>query len=52
MNNAVLVADSKSETLSRTVANLKSGQAYFWRVIAQDGKGGVVESEIMRLEVK
>ena len=40
------------QLLTRTVFNLKSGTAYFWKVIAEDGKGGTVESETLRLEVK
>ena len=38
--------------LSREVAGLQPGKAYFWKVIAQDGKGGTVESETRRLAIQ
>lgn len=38
--------------LSREVAGLQPGKAYFWKVVAQDGKGGLVESETRRLAIK
>ena len=40
------------DTISKTVSGLKSGQAYYWKVIAEDGKGGTVESETRRFDVK
>ena len=39
-------------TISKTVSNLEPGKAYFWKVIAEDGKGGTVESETRRIEIK
>lgn len=39
-------------TVSKTVSELESGKAYFWKVIAEDGKGGTVESETRRFEIK
>jgi hypothetical protein len=38
--------------LSREVSQLESGKAYYWRVIAEDGKGGSTESETRRFSVK
>lgn len=39
-------------TMSKTVFDLKRGQAYYWKVIAEDGKGGVSESVIRRFAVR
>jgi len=33
-------------------AALKSGRSYFWKLIVEDGKGGLTESETRRLVVK
>lgn len=41
-----------SGSVSKKVSELESGKAYFWKVIAEDGKGGTVESKTRRLEVK
>jgi hypothetical protein len=41
-----------SQMLTKTVSELESGKAYFWKVIAEDGKGGTVESETRRFEIK
>jgi hypothetical protein len=41
-----------AERTSQTVAKFKSGQVYFWKVIAEDGKGGSVESETRRFTIK
>ena len=35
-----------------TVSGLKSGQAYFWKVVVDDGQGGTVESELRRFATK
>jgi len=35
-----------------TVSGLKSGEAYFWKVVVDDGQGGTVESELRRFAVK
>jgi hypothetical protein len=39
-------------TVSRTVSELESGKAYYWKVIADDGKGGSTESETRRFTIK
>jgi predicted MFS family arabinose efflux permease len=39
-------------TLSRAVSGLESGKAYYWKVIAEDGKGGSAESETRRFTIK
>lgn len=51
---AFFIGRSKSTTatLAKTVPELQSGKAYYWKVIAEDGKGGTVESETRRFEVK
>jgi len=41
-----------TETLSHTVAELDRGRGYFWKVIAQDGKGGNVESATRRFATR
>lgn len=43
---------SSSATLAKTVSSLESGKAYYWKVIAEDGKGGTTESETRRFEIK
>jgi hypothetical protein len=35
-----------------TVSGLKSGQAYFWKVVVDDGQGGTVESELRRFATR
>ena len=51
-NDAVVVGKTNAKEISRIVPELKPGKVYFWKVIAEDGKGGTVESETRRLEVK
>jgi hypothetical protein len=41
----------KSDTTKKTL-DLQVGRAYFWKVIAEDGKGGSAESETRRLQIK
>jgi hypothetical protein len=41
----------RGSNTSKTV-QLQPGKAYFWKVIAEDGKGGTVESETRRFAVK
>jgi hypothetical protein len=43
---------ANAERTSQTVSKFKSGQVYFWKVIAEDGKGGSVESETRRFTIK
>jgi len=38
--------------LAKSVSGLQSGGVYYWKVIAEDGKGGATESETRRFEVK
>ncbi|MGH9968096.1 MAG: hypothetical protein ACREBG_09730 [Pyrinomonadaceae bacterium] len=49
---AFYVNRTRSVTLARSVSGLQSGKAYYWKVIAEDGKGGTVESETRRFEIK
>jgi hypothetical protein len=35
-----------------TVSGLKAGQAYFWKVVVDDGQGGTVESELRRFATR
>jgi hypothetical protein len=39
-------------TMTKTVSNLEAGKSYFWKVTAEDGNGGIVESETYRFDVK
>lgn len=41
-----------SKTVSRTVTELEPGKAYYWKVIAEDGKGGSVESKTRHFEIE
>jgi len=43
---------SKTVTLLPSGAKLQSGKSYFWKVIAEDSKGGTTESETRRFVVK
>ncbi len=47
-----LVGRGAPRSLSRTVAGLEPGKAYYWKVIAEDGKAGTVESETRRFEIR
>lgn len=38
--------------LSKRVTGLKAGQTYYWKVLADDGKGGTTESRTFYLDVK
>jgi hypothetical protein len=38
--------------VSAVATQLKPGEAYYWKVLADDGKGGTVESETYRFELK
>ncbi len=40
------------QTASKTVTTLEPGKAYFWKVIAEDTKGGSTESETRRFTTK
>ncbi len=39
-------ADPPTAQMTRTISDLKSGTSYHWKVRADDGKGGISESEI------
>lgn len=41
-----------ARTLTYEWTGLKPGTSYYWKVIAQDGKGGTVSSELRRFAVK
>jgi glucan phosphoethanolaminetransferase (alkaline phosphatase superfamily) len=42
----------KGEELSGNFEGLALGKAYFWKVIVEDGKGGVSESETRRISIQ
>lgn len=44
----LLVIFGRSPTLDAAAEGLEPGQAYFWKVIVEDGQGGVVESQTRR----
>jgi len=52
VNAAIVVGKTDAKEITRTVRELKPGKVYFWKVIGEDGKGGTVESETRRFEVK
>lgn len=41
-----------SRTVSRTVTELEAAESYYWKIIADDGKGHSVESETRHFEVE
>jgi hypothetical protein len=41
-----------SGPVSNTATGLTAGEAYYWKVLADDGKGGTVESDTYRFELK
>lgn len=49
---AALVASRSAAALTTTVAQLQPGKVYFWRVIAEDSEGGMVESPVRRFLVR
>lgn len=51
---AVYIRRTKTEsgTVSKTISNLKAGKDYSWKVITEDGKGGIAESETRRFKTK
>ena len=40
-----------SGAMSRPVTNLTPGKTYLWKVIAEDGKGGSVQSQTRRFTI-
>ena len=42
----------KSTIVNYTVENLQHGKAYLWKVITDDGKGGITHSESRRVIIK
>lgn len=42
----------ENQWITKTVYDLEPGRAYHWKVIAEDGRGGTVESETRRFEVE
>ena len=49
---SLLNMTTRVETVGKTVSGLVSNKAYFWKVIAQDDKGGSTESETWRFTPK
>lgn len=43
---------TSSGPLTKTGNGLEPGKEYFWKVIAEDGKGGIAESETRRIKTK
>lgn len=50
INNAVPITNQQGMDMFTEVMGLDLGRAYYWKVIAEDGKGGTTESEIRRFE--
>lgn len=40
------------ETLTKNISDLKSGKGYYWKVIAEDGNGGTVSSDVYRIDIQ
>jgi hypothetical protein len=51
-NRAIALGLSKESKLSRAALHLEPGKSYYWKVIVEDGRGGVAESVIRRFSVK
>lgn len=51
-NQAIALGRSNETKLSRSVPHLEPGRSYYWKVIVEDGRGGVSESVIRRFTVK
>jgi hypothetical protein len=51
---AVLIAiyATRTSAVSFRVARLEPGKVYFWKVVAEDGEGGTVESATRRFTVR
>lgn len=41
-----------SPIISRSVTGLESGQIYYWKVFAEDGKGGTIESQTRSFTIR
>jgi hypothetical protein len=41
-----------STTITRSVTGLESGQTYYWKVFAEDGKGGTIESQTRSFTIR
>ena len=41
-----------STTLTRSVTGLERGQTYYWKVFAEDGKGGTIESQTRSFTIR
>ena len=51
-NQAVLMGQANGKTMARAASDLKPGQSYYWKVIAEDNHGGVSESVIRRFVIR
>ena len=50
--NACTPIDGQNEKMFASVAGLRSGKAYFWKIVVQDSNNGIVESETWRFATK
>jgi len=48
----VMIYVSRTSAVSTTVVQLEPGKVYFWKVVAEDGEGGTVESPTRRFTVR
>ncbi len=44
------LASGRAMTITHRITQLEPGTSYYWKVFAEDGKGGAVESETRRFE--
>jgi hypothetical protein len=49
---ALLFGRTSDDNMSNRMGELQPGKAYYWKVIAEDGKGGTIESETRRFRTK
>ena len=49
---AFYIGAARSSTASKSVSGLQPGKTYLWKVIAEDDKGGSVESETRRFTMR
>ena len=45
-------SSSVTQRVTQTAVELEPGKAYYWKVLAEDGKGATVESETRRFEIQ
>ena len=52
LNSDVTIIPEESTVIEETVTNLETKTTYYWKIVADDGKGNTVESEVWRFETE